>query len=298
MSAPGRLVAFAVAGALWFSTVAVPAAGEAQAALGEGDITPESANSARFGVEQQGKQLSDRGAFEDAADLYWREGVRLKDPVLILDSAEALRDQAAAERSIDVARSALERVAPALDMLYYLRDGSTSSAWQPVAPEHLGTVIARAEGLVTDVQTLIAAIEDEQRNPTQDGETSGTDQQKRGGAKPGIVMIAAGSGALAVGLGGAGLGVAGLVLGGRAQTEVEDPLVYEPEHSAAEQRGKRANLLAGVGFAVAGVGVGAGVALILIGLKQRKQAGQAKAETAVFPIWYEGGAGLGVTGRF
>jgi hypothetical protein len=281
-SAPGRLVGLAVSGALLFAT-------PVGAMAGEGDVTPDSANSARFGVEQEGKQLSDRGAFEQAADLYWREGLRLKDPVLLIDSAEALRDQAAAERSIDAARTALDRIAPALDMLYYLRDGSISAAWQPVAPEYVGTVLARAEALVTDVQALIAAIEDEQRNPVADSGLVEPDKQKRGPAKPGTVLIAAGGGALAVGLGGAGLGVAGLALGARAQSEVEDPLVYEPEHSAAEQRGQRANVLAGVGLAVAGVGVGAGVALIMLGLKKRKQAdgqsrSEARSEAAVFPI--------------
>ena len=124
-------------------------------------------------------------------------------------------------------------------------------------------------------------------------------RRERGPAKPGTGLIAAGSAALVVGLGGAGLGVAGLLLGARAQSDVEDPLVYEPEHSAAEARGQNANVLAGVGMAIAGVGVGAGVALIVIGLKKRKQAGStAQAQTIVVPIWHEGGAGLGVAGRF
>ncbi|MFO7567518.1 MAG: hypothetical protein R6X02_33045 [Enhygromyxa sp.] len=293
MSAPRRFVGLAVSGALLFAT-------PARAALGDGDITPDSANSARFGVEQEGKQLSDRGEFQEAAELYWREGVRLKDPVLIIDSAEALRDQAAAERSLDVAGSALERIAPALDMLYFLREGSSSAAWQPIAPEYLGTVIARAEALATDVEALIAAIEDELRAPVAEADAGEPNKQKRGPARPGTVLIAAGGGALALGLGGAGLGVAGLALGARAQSEVEDPLVYEPEHSAAEERGKRANVLAGVGLAVAGVGIGAGVALIMLGLKKRKQAdeGAGKTEAMLVPIWNEGGAGLGVVGRF
>ena len=126
-------------------------------------ISPESANTARFGVEQEGEGLVARGAFAEAAELYWREGVQLKDPVLILDSAEALRDGAAAERSIDGANAAIERVAPALDMLYFLREGATSSAWQPIAPEYLDTVIARGEALVDDANALIREIEAEQQ---------------------------------------------------------------------------------------------------------------------------------------
>ena len=277
-------------------------------------ITPESANEARFGVEQQGKQLIDSGSPGEAAELYWTEGVRLKDPVLILDSAEALRDQAAAERSIPGAEAAIERVAPALDMLYFLRDGAGSASWQPLAAEHLPTVITRAEALVSDAKALIAAIEDEQRRAAEAAAAPvEPEKSSRGPAKPGTGLIAAGSAAAVLGLGGAGLGVAGLLIGNQAQADVEDPLVYEPEHSAAEARGQNANVLAGVGFAVAGVGVGVGVALIVLGLKKRKRAGEgpdegsgteADADVAVVPILFGDGSGrsqgggLGVVGRF
>ena len=293
-----RLIAPAVSVAL---LIASPI--RAAANVGEDDITPDSANSARFGVEQQGKQLVDSGAYEQAAELYWLEGVRLKDPVLILDSAEALRDQAASERSIPAAQSAIERVAPALDMLYFLRDGATSSAWQPVAPEYLDTVITRAETLVTDAEALIAEIEEEQRKAAEAAAApiDEPSKQRRGPARPGTGLIAGGSASLVVGLAGMGLGAAGLGLGARAQSEVEDPLVYEPEHSAAAQRGQTANVLAGVGLALAGVGVGVGAALIVIGVKKRKQAGAdegAAVEAAVVPVWLGEGGGVGLVGRF
>ena len=285
-----RLVGTALSVSLLFAT-------PARAAFGEGDVTPDSANSARFGVEQQGKPLTDNGAFAEAAELYWREGVRLKDPVLILDSAEALRDQAAADRSIEVAQSAIDRVAPALDMLHYLRDSSTSAAWQPVAAEYVDVVLRRAEALITDAQTLIATIEEEQRKAAEAAAAPAEpEKQARGPAKPGTGLIAAGSVSLVIGLGGAGLGAAGLLLGVQAQADVEDPLVYEPEHSEAEQRGQTANLLAGVGFAVAGVGVSVGIALLVVGVKKRKQA--APIETALVPVWLEHGGGVGLVGRF
>lgn len=272
----------------------------ASARLGEDDITPDSANSARFGVEQQGKQLVDSGAYEQAAELYWLEGVRLKDPVLILDSAEALRAQANAERSIPAAQAAIERVAPALDMLYFLRDGATSTAWQPVAAEYLDTVITRAQTLVSDLEALIAEIEDEQRKAADAAAAPVADtKQSRGPAKPGTGLIAGGSAALVVGLAGAGLGAAGLAMGARAQSEVEDPLVYEPEHSAAAARGQNANVLAGVGLAIAGVGLGVGAALVVLGVKKRKQAGATpNAEAALVPVWLGDGGGLGLVGRF
>jgi hypothetical protein len=292
-----RLLAPAVCVALSFATPIRSAA-----ALGDDDITPDSANSARFGVEQEGKQLVDSGAYEQAAELYWLEGVRLKDPVLILDSAEALRAQAAAERSIPAAQSAIERVAPALDMLYFLRDGATSSAWQPIAPEYLDTVITRAETLITDAEALIAEVEEEQRKAAEAAAAPvEPTEERRGPAKPGTGLIAGGSAALVIGLAGAGLGAAGLGLGAQAQSSVEDPLVYEPEHSAAEAKGQTANVLAGVGFALAGVGVGVGVGLIVVGVKKRKQSGgdaAAESEVAVVPVWLGDGGGLGLVGRF
>jgi hypothetical protein len=292
VSMPLRLMATTVSVALLFAT-------PARAALGEGDITPESTNEARASVEDRGQQLIDSGSFAEAAELYWTEGVRLKDPVLIIASAETLRDQAAAERSIEVARSAMERVVPALDMLYFLRDSSTSTAWQPVAPEHVATAISRAETLTTNAEALIAEIEEEQRKAAEAAAVAAaeTDKPKRG-AKPGTVLIAAGAASAVVGLGFAGMGAAGLALGAKAQGEVEDPLVYEPEHSAAADRGKTANILAGVGFAVAGLGVGVGVALIVLGLKKRKQAGTGGAEASLVPVWLDQGGGLGVVGRF
>ena len=291
MSAPRKLAWIAV-------SVALLLASPAPAFAGGGDITPESANSARFGVEQEGKLLVDRGDYQAAAELYWREGVRLKDPVLIIASAEAHRDRAAAERSIDAARSAIERVAPALDMLYFSRDGSPSKAWAPVAAEHLAAVITRAHAVITDATALIDAIELEQRQAAEAATAAAGPQESptRAPAKPGTVMIIGGSSALVVGIAGAGLGIVGLSLGARAQSQVEDPLVYEPDHSAAAQRGQTANLLAGVGFAVAGVGLGLGATLLALGVNKRKRAGA--GEVAVVPVWNGHGAGLGVVGRF
>lgn len=265
-------------------------------------VTPESANSARFGVEQEGKQLSDAGAFDQAAELYWTKGVELKDPVLIIDSAEALRDKAAAERSIPAAEAAVERVAPALDMLYFLRDGATSEDWQPIAPEYVVTVIDRGEALITDAEALIAEIEAEQKAaaeaaaaPVDEGE------RERKPAKPGRGLIAGGAASLVVGAGGLVLGVTGLGLGARAQSTVENPIVYAEQHREAELQGRNANVMAGVGLALGGVGVILGATLLALGLKKRNAAGSEPSEAVearVAPIWLEGGAGVGLSGSF
>ena len=96
-------------------------------AFGDDDITPDTANSARFGIEQEGQRLSASGSYEQAAALYWQKGVELKDPVLIIDAGEAWLAQAKAQRSSEAAQAAIDHTAVALDMLYYLRDGATSS---------------------------------------------------------------------------------------------------------------------------------------------------------------------------
>ncbi len=264
------------------------------------DITPDTANAARFGVEQQGQQLSASGNHQQAAELYWQKGIELKDPVLLIDAGEAWREQARSQRSLDAANTAVTQVSVALDMLYFLRDGASSEAWQPVAPEHLGTLIERAEKVVSDAEALIAEIEDEQRRAAEAANAPVEEpKKKRGPAKPGTGLLLGGSVSLVIGLGGAGLAATGLILGAQAQADVEDPLVYEPEHSAAEARGRTANLLAGVGIGVGAVGISVGVALIAVGVKKRKQASSTTtAELMPVPMLSRGGGGLGLAGRF
>jgi hypothetical protein len=262
------------------------------------DITPDSANSARFSIEQQGQQLSAAGNHKQAAELYWQKGVELKDPVLIVDAGESWREHARSQRSIEAAQTAIVQASVALDMLYFLRDGATSSAWQPVAPHHLAPLIERATTVVSDAQALIGEIEAEQRRAAEGANAPVEQPSKRGPAKPGTGLIIGGSAALVVGLGGGGLAATGLVLGAQAQTDVEDPLVYEPEHGDAEARGRLANVLAGVGIGVGAVGVGVGVALIVLGVKQRKQAGPSTAEVLPMPMLGPDGGGLGLMGRF
>lgn len=266
------------------------------------DITPDSANSARFSIEQQGQQLSAAGNHQQAAELYWAKGIELKDPVLIVDAGESWREHARAQRSIEAAQTAIVQVSVALDMLYFLRDGlrdgATSSAWQPVAPQHLAVLIERAQTVVSDAQALIAEIEAEQQRAIEAANAPVEAPRERGPAKPGTGLIIGGSVALVIGLGGAGLAATGLILGAQAQGDVEDPLVYEPEHSAAQARGRTANLLAGIGIGVGAVGVGVGVALLVAGVKQRKQAGSTTASVVPVPMIGPNGGGLGLAGRF
>lgn len=300
---PAKLLCLALSSTLASSTAFARGPSDAAARLSDGaqgalakdePVTPESASSARFGVEQQGQGLAGAGAHDQAAQLYWSKGVELKDPVLIIAAAEAWRDHARATRAVEPAQMALTQIAVAFDMLYFLRDGATSSSWQPVGREHLGTLLGRAGALVVDANALITEIEAERAAAAN---AAAEPEQEPRRAKPGTGLIAGGSAALVLGVGGAALGVSGLALGAQAQADVEDPTVYEPEHSAAESRGRTANVLAGVGLAVAGVGVGVGVALLMLGLKKRRQA-SAGLEAQLVPLFGPDHAGLGVAGRF
>jgi hypothetical protein len=261
------------------------------------EITPESTSAARFSVERDGQALIASGDLQAASDLYWAKGFELKDPVLLVASAEQLRDLAERDRSIPAAQSALERLRVAFDMLYYLRDSASSASWQPITVEQIATVLERAERAASETQASIDAIEAEIAAAA--AAPGPEDERKWGKAKPGTGLIAGGAALIALGLAGGGLGAAGLSMGAAAQQKVESPLVYEQEHRAAEQRGRTGNVLAGVGFAIAGVGIVAGATLIVLGVKKREGASQAKQARALpVPLWLNGGAGLGVSGRF
>lgn len=265
------------------------------ARAGEPAITPESTSSARFSVERDGQAKVASGDLQGASDLYWQQGILLKDPVLIVGAAEQLRDLAERDRSIPAAQSGLDRLVLAFDMLYFLRDSATSSAWQPISSDQVATVLGRAERVQGELNDLIAAIEAEEAAAAAPPPVE--DDRK---AKPGTWMIAGGAAALVLGLGAAGMGAAGLAIGASAQRDVENPLVYEQDHRAAEQRGRTGNVLAGVGFAIAGVGVIAGATLIVLGLKKRKGAAASSEESAWVPapVWLPGGGGVGLSGRF
>jgi hypothetical protein len=264
-----------------------------RAYAGEPDITPESTSSARFDVEREGQGMIGRGELQAASDLYWQKGIQLKDPVLVVGAAEQLRELSKRDRSIPAARSGLERLLLAFDMLYFLRDSATASAWQPLDAGQITTVLDRAQRVQTELQQLIAEIEAEEAAAAVPPPVE--DERKLG---PGTGMIIGGTVAIVLGLGAGGMGAAGLAIGYSAQQDVEDPLVYEDEHRAAEQRGRTGNVLAGVGFALAGVGVAAGAALLVLGMKKRKAASREERAWVPAPLLLRDGAGIGIWGRF
>ena len=58
------------------------------------------------------------------------------------------------------------------------------------------------------------------------------------------------------------------------QSKAEDQSVYGTEYDVVEEKGKRGNLIAGLGFGFGGAAAIAGVTLYFIGAKRGKNAGK------------------------
>jgi hypothetical protein len=116
-------------------------------------------------------------------------------------------------------------------------------------------------------------------------------------------MRIAGAGLMGLGVAGLGAGVGGLVIGSINQQKVDDPAIYGAEFDQYDLKGRRGNLLAGIGFAVGGAALAVGITLFIIGTKRSKKAGaaapedsSARARTRALAI-VPTGRGLAVAGR-
>lgn len=203
-----------------------------------------------------------------AGDYLAEEAVRLKDPVLFLDAADAYKLAGEEARDVAPVQKAMEQALVANDMLSFLADDRASNRWQPVSADHREALLSRTDTLIAQCEILIDEINAEQAAPA---EEPVEEQKKRSGK--GIGLIAAGAGLGVVGLAGLGLGVAGLGIGSNAQTQVDDSTVYGPDFDTWDEKGKRGNLLAYVGLPLAAIGLGGGIALIILGVKKRRAAG-------------------------
>jgi hypothetical protein len=272
-----RLSALAVAGAL---LVAAPVQ------AGQPGLDPDKAEELRAAARTK---AGESGSAAEEADVLFRSGQELGDPVLMLDGADRLRTQADTERSKEIARTALGLVAIALDVTAYMASEHYSrTRWRPVAPEVVSSVQTRAETLQSDLEGLIEEIEEEERAAAAAAAAAaaeGDDERKRGPAKPGTGLVAGGAGMMVLGAGGLGLMTAGLMIGGDVQNQVEALDLSLPgardEYDQLDAKGKRANVFAIAGGVVGAVGLGVGLGLIIAGVKKRRGAEPEEgAETA------------------
>ena len=253
-------------------------------------ITPESAAETRAPLQGQAKVYDD----EKAATFLHDQGVSTKDPILLLDSADAYVRVAEAQRSIEAAELGKDEARIALDMLRYLKTEQNSKYWQPVASVEIGGAIGRGEDILEGADELITEIEAEIAAANALPPPEPVEQKRK--LKPGTGFIAGGAVALTLGAAGLGVGTVGVLRGQEAQDQIDDPNVFGDEFRDWDQRGKDANTMAIAGFAVGGVGLATGIALVVVGVKKRKNAGveDEKASAMVLPTTN----GLVLTGRF
>ncbi|MCX4247577.1 hypothetical protein [Paraliomyxa miuraensis] len=311
MSSPGRAgqrrasatLALALALGVGVATVPVSArAGVTPAPLlfkktkKSGGLTPEEAAERRAPVQQQGQQMVSAGELTAATILYDGAAQNEGDPVLFLDAADVYLAMAKEEREISSAETAKMRAQTAQDVLYFHLDSASDPDYRLVATEDVSGLLARASALIDDADATIAEIEAEQDAVVA---PEAAPKRKQGNGRG---LRIAGAGFIGLGVAGLGLGAAGMAIGRINQKRVDDPAVYGTEFDEFDAKGRRGNLLAGVGLAVGGVGLVLGVTLLVIGKRRGKNAGSAPQESPsdeeASVMLLPTGRGLALTGRF
>ncbi len=250
-------------------------------------VTPAQAADKRVPVQQTAQALLDSGKAAQAGLEFDRGAAAQGDPVLYLDAGDAYVEAAKADADPAMADAAIERAHIALDILYFHLDSAADEDFRLVEAAEVPALINRAEELIETAQAVqeeIAAASDPV-GPTD------APPKKKGNGKG---MIVAGIGLASVGGALAVLGVAGLAIGAVNQSRADKDTVYGSEYDDVETRGKRGNLLAGVGLGVGGALVAGGLVLYFLGKKRKKNAAEDDKVVRVTPTL----GGMAVTGRF
>jgi hypothetical protein len=261
-------------------------------------LTPEQAAEKRSPVQSQGRQMVAAGELTAATILFDNAAQSEGDPVLFLDAGDTWLALASEDRDLAAAETAKQRAQVAQDILYFHLDSSSDPDYRQVANEEVSGLLARAGLLIDKADETIAEIQAEADSVVT---PEAAPKRKKGNGRG---MRIAGAGLMGVGVAGIGVGVAGLVIGGINQQKVDDPAVYGVEFDQYDFKGRRGNLLAGVGFGVGGAALAVGITLFIIGTKRGKSSGtaapedsSASARTRAFAI-VPTGRGLAVAGRF
>lgn len=294
-------LAIAVSLCIGLSLVSLPAAAAER-------LKPEDAADQRASIES-GLSTDPRLAIQQLT----LEAERSGDPELFLLGARRALTQAKDNRDTEAAATAETLALTARDIGAYLSDGDNYGAtqWHPVNSERAGPLSAEAALLATEAGALIDEIEAEKAAAAAEAErlrlaALEEDDRKRKPLPPGTGLIAGGSAALVIGVGGLGMMGAGFGLGASAQREVESLLLPQDLDRVAEldQKGSTANVLAYVGGAVGAVGIAVGATLVALGIKKRKAGGGSAAEDSALSRLHVGGwalresAGLTLGGSF
>jgi hypothetical protein len=250
-------------------------------------VTPAQAAEKRVPIQQAGQQLLDAGEPAEAGLEFDRGASVQGDPVLYLDAGDAYLAAAKADGDVEMAEASIERAHIALDLLYFHLDSAADKDFRLVEAGEVPALIKRADELIEQAEAAIEEI-NAAADPT--GPTDAPPKKKGDGK----VMIISGIGLASVGGALAVMGVAGLAIGAVNQSRADRDTVYGTAYDDVETRGKRGNVLAGVGLGVGAVLIGGGLALYFLGKKRKKQAAEDDKVVMVSPTL----GGLAVSGRF
>lgn len=287
----------AVPATAWGTALPLPSTLMAPKKKAKDGLTPEQALERRAPVQEQGRQMVSGGELTAATILFDNAAQSQGDPVLFLDAGDTWLELAKKDRDVAAAETAKQRAQVAQDILYFHLDSSSDPDYRQVANEDVSGLLARASQLIENAEEAIAEIQAES-DAVATPEVA--PKRKKGNGRG---MRIAGAGLMGLGVAGVGVGVTGLVIGMINQSKVEDPSVYGVEYDAYDVKGKRGNLVAGVGFAVGGAALAVGITLFVIGKQRGKRSGDTpedssasarKRSLALVPT----GRGLAVTGRF
>lgn len=264
-------------------------------------LTPEQAADRRMPIQDQGMQMIEIGELTAATILFDNAAQTQGDPVLFLDAGEVHLRIASEERDIAAAETAKMRGQTAQDILYFHLDSSSDPDYRLVTNEEASGLLARASQLIDDADTLIAELEAEQEALANPEPAAG---RKKGNGRG---LRLAGFGFMGLGVAGLGAGIAGLTIGRINQNRVNDRTVYGTTFDEFDAKGRRGNVIAGVGLAIGGIALATGVTLFIIGNRRQEAAADAPIEDdeefidseddpslAIVPT----GRGLAITGRF
>ena len=193
------------------------------------------------------------------------EGYRLKDPLLLIESAERTLELSAQTTDERPLQTAAGHLTVALDMLYFLQGERARNAWRPVSKEALKPAVARALEVERQVEARIDAIITAREAALLAAANPPPTATGKGRITGGAVM-------LTVGISGAAAGLTGLFLGRQAQQKIDDPQIYGTTWDEWDRRGRTANVVAIAGAGAAALGLAVGIPLLVSGKRAAARA--------------------------
>lgn len=257
------------------------------------NVTPDDAARKRAEAQILGRDLA--AADPAAAGMHYdNRAAEWGDPVLYLDAADAYLAAADKDGEIPMAEAGIERARIALDLLYFHLDTSIDKNFLMVETGDIPDLISRANATVDRGEKLLEDLAGRGDEAVASADKPKKEKRERKPIKTKAMFI---SGAVVAALGGAvlGVGAVGLIVGAVNQKKAEDPTVYGTGYDAVEVKGKRGNVIAGVGLGIGGALVLGGAAMIIIAKIAEKKQGKAKEKNVSFAPSLNG---VSISGRF